>query len=139
LNLTLILINCELKIFEVKKLGKQKYGKEFQRKKSQPSKSSAKKGGDPIRAGKIKASHILVNKLRTAQEIYEDLKAGENFESRAKKYSECVSKNKGGDLGEFPKGKMVAEFWNACIKLRIGEISQPVKTQFGYHIIKRTG
>ena len=119
-------------------MGKPKYGKGMQ-KKGGASKSSAGKGGAPIKGGKIKASHILVNKLSKAQEIYEDLKAGENFESLARKYSECSSKNKGGNLGEFPKGKMVSEFWNACTNLKIGEISQPVKTQFGYHIIKRTG
>jgi len=117
-------------------MGKQKYGKGFQQNKD---KTTSGKGGDPIRGGKIKASHILVNKLGKAQEIYENIQAGENFEKLAKEFSECPSKKKGGDLGDFPKGQMVAEFWNACTKLKIGEISQPVKTQFGYHVIKRTG
>jgi parvulin-like peptidyl-prolyl isomerase len=120
-------------------MGKQRYGKGYQSKKGEQSKISGGIGGVPIRGGKIKARHILVNKLSKAQEIYEDLQAGENFESLARKFSECSSKNKGGNLGEFPKGKMVSDFWNACKKLKIGEISQPVKTQFGYHIIKRTG
>jgi len=119
-------------------MGKAKYGKEFQ-KKRQASKGSGGKGGDPIHGGKIKASHILISKLSKAQEIYEDLLSGENFESLARKYSECPSKSKGGNLGEFPKGKMVPEFWNACTKLKIGELSHPLKTKFGYHIIKRTG
>jgi parvulin-like peptidyl-prolyl isomerase len=119
-------------------MGKNKYGKPPQ-KKGQTSKGGGKKGGAPIRAGKIKASHILVNKFSKAEEIYEDLQAGENFQNLARKYSECSSANKGGNLGEFPKGKMVAEFWNACTKLQIGEISQPVKSKFGYHVIKRTG
>ena len=119
-------------------MGKQKYGKGIQ-KKGSSSKGSTGKGGSPIRGGKIKASHILVNKLSKAQEICEDLQAGEKFENLARQYSECPSKNKGGNLGEFPKGKMVPQFWNACTKLKIGAISQPVKTQFGYHIIKRTG
>ncbi|MFX0142226.1 MAG: peptidylprolyl isomerase [Candidatus Hodarchaeota archaeon] len=119
-------------------MGKQKYGKGMQ-KKGSGAKSSGGKSGDPIHGGKIKASHILVNKLSKAQEIYEDLQSGDNFENLARQYSECPSKNKGGNLGEFPKGQMVPEFWNACIKLKIGQISQPVKTQFGYHIIKRTG
>ena len=117
-------------------MGKQKYGKGAKSKGSQGSKQS---GGAPIKGGKIKASHILVGKLSRAQEIYEDLQAGDNFQELARKYSECSSKNKGGNLGEFPKGKMVSEFWNACTKLKVGEISQPVKTQFGYHVIKRTG
>jgi len=117
-------------------LGKNKYGKGYQQKSKN---SETKKGGAPIRGGKIKASHILVEKLSKAQEIYEDLQSGGNFQELAQKYSTCPSKNKGGNLGEFPKGKMVSEFWNACVNLGIGEISKPVKTQFGYHIIKRTG
>ncbi len=116
-------------------MGKNKYGKGYQKK----GKDAGSKGGAPIRSGKIKASHILVEKLSKAQEIYEDLQAGEDFQKLAQKYSTCPSKNKGGNLGEFPKGQMVTEFWNACVKLGIGQISQPVKTQFGYHIIKRTG
>ncbi|MFX1237759.1 MAG: peptidylprolyl isomerase [Promethearchaeota archaeon] len=117
---------------------KQKYGKGAQSSKNKGS-GGGKQGGAPLKGGKVKASHILVSKLSKAQEIYEDLEAGDNFQDLARKYSECSSKNKGGNLGEFPKGKMVSEFWNACVKLKIGEISKPVKTQFGYHIIKRTG
>jgi peptidyl-prolyl cis-trans isomerase C len=119
-------------------MGKNKYGKEF-KKRDKASTHSKHKAGDPIRGGKIKASHILVEKLNQAKEIYEDIQTGENFEKLAQKFSTCPSKNRGGNLGEFPKGKMVPEFWNACINLKIGEISQPIKTQFGYHIIKRTG
>ena len=119
-------------------MGKQKYGKGFQLK-SKKSKGSGGKGGAPIRGGKMKASHILVDKLKKAQEIYEDLLTGEKFESLARKFSTCPSKTRGGNLGVFPKGKMVSEFWNACAKLKNGEISLPVKSQFGYHIIKRTG
>ena len=117
-------------------MGKNKYRKGNTAK---SAKRSGKTGGAPIRGGKIKASHILVNKQSKAQEIYDDLEAGDNFQNLARQFSECSSKNKGGNLGEFPKGKMVAEFWNACTKLQIGEVSKPVKTQFGYHIIKRTG
>jgi peptidyl-prolyl cis-trans isomerase C len=120
-------------------MGKNKYGKGFKKKEKEASKSSERKGGDPLKGGKIRASHILVEKLSLAEQIYKDLQAGNNFQKMAQQYSNCPSKNKGGDLGEFPKGKMVPEFWNACTKLKIGEISQPVKTQFGYHIIRRTG
>ncbi|GAH29111.1 unnamed protein product, partial [marine sediment metagenome] len=59
--------------------------------------------------------------------------------SLAQQFSTCPSKKKGGNLGEFSKGDMVPEFWNACTKLNLDGISQPVKTKFGYHIIKRTG
>ena len=122
-------------------MGKNKYGKGFQKKDKGDSFESKKGGseGAPIRGGKIKASHILVDKLSLAQEVCEDLHAGESFEKLARQYSTCPSKNRGGNLGEFPKGQMVPEFWNACCKLQIGQISQPVKTQFGYHVIKRTG
>ena len=115
-------------------MGKQKYGKGFQ-KKTKPGR--AKSNGTPIHSGKIRAKHILVDKYIKANEIFEDLKAGENFESLARQYSTCSSKKRGGDLGEFSKGDMVPEFWNACTKLSIGEISQPVKSKFGYHLIKR--
>ncbi|MFX1275082.1 MAG: peptidylprolyl isomerase [Promethearchaeota archaeon] len=117
-------------------MGKPKYGKGA---KAKATKGSDISGGDPIKGGKIKASHILVSKLSKAQEIYEDIQSGGNFQNLARQHSECSSKNKGGNLGEFPKGKMVPEFWNACTKLKIGEVSQPIKTKFGYHIIKRTG
>ena len=119
-------------------MGKNKYGKEFQ-KRGTPSISGSGKKGDPIRGGKIKASHILVDKFNKAQEIYEDLGAGDNFQKLAQEFSTCPSRKKGGSLGEFSKGDMVPEFWNACTKLKLGGISQPVKTKFGYHIIKRTG
>ena len=120
-------------------MGKGKYGKGYD-KKGKASKSSASKGGGaPIRAGKIKASHILVDKFSKAQELSEDIKAGENFESLARQFSTCSSKKKGGNLGEFAKGDVVENFWKACTKLKIKEISQPIKSKFGYHIIKRTG
>lgn len=118
-------------------MGKPKYGKGIQNK-GKPSKGG-KGGGSPIRGGKIKASHILVEKFTKAQELHEDLIAGDNFENLARNYSTCSSKKKGGNLGEFSKGDMVPEFWNACTKLKINEISSPVKSKFGYHIIKRTG
>ena len=119
-------------------MGKNKYGKGFQ-KGTQSKGGISGKAGAPLRSGKIKASHILVEKFSKAQEIYEDLKVGEKFEQLASQYSTCSSKKRGGNLGEFAKGDMVPEFWNACTKLKIGEISQPVKSKFGYHLIKRTG
>lgn len=119
-------------------MGKNKYGKDFQKSK-QSKGGSSKQGGAPIRGGKIKASHILVEKFSKAQEIYEDLMAGDKFELLASQYSTCSSKKKSGNLGEFIKGDMVPEFWSACTKLKIGEISQPVRSKFGYHLIKRTG
>lgn len=85
---------------------------------------------------KIQASHILVSDEDDAKDILSKLKAGEKFEDLAKEHSNCPSKEQGGDLGTFGKGQMVPEFENEAFKLEENEISNPVKTQFGYHIIK---
>ena len=87
----------------------------------------------------IKASHILVKDEATAKKVKEELGQGKSFEELAKQYSEDTpSKEKGGDLGFFEHGKMVKEFEDAAYKLKKDEVSEPVKTQFGYHIIKVT-
>ncbi|MCP1122757.1 peptidylprolyl isomerase [Bacillus sp. AFS018417] len=87
----------------------------------------------------IKASHILVKDEETAKKVEAELAQGKSFEDLAKQYSEDTgSKDKGGDLGYFGPGKMVKEFEDAAYKLKKDEISQPVKSQFGYHIIKVT-
>lgn len=84
----------------------------------------------------VKASHILVDTEERANEILEDITDGLSFEDAAKEYSNCPSKQDGGFLGQFGKGQMVKEFEDAVFSMREGEISPPVKTQFGYHIIK---
>ncbi len=84
----------------------------------------------------VKASHILVKKRSQAEKILEELKKGASFAKLAQKYSECPSKKQGGDLGWFGRGKMVPEFEKAAFSLKKGELSDIVKTQFGYHIIK---
>ncbi|KZD45528.1 peptidylprolyl isomerase [Bacillus cereus] len=87
----------------------------------------------------IKASHILVKDEETAKKVKEELAQGKSFEELAKKYSEDPgSKEKGGDLGFFGPDKMVKEFDEAARKLKKDEVSEPVKTQHGYHIIKVT-
>lgn len=86
----------------------------------------------------VKASHILVKKRSEAEKILEELKKGANFAELAKKYSECPSRKRGGDLGWFGKGKMVPEFEKAAFSLKKGDLSDIVKTQFGYHVIKVT-
>ena len=87
----------------------------------------------------IKASHILVKDEATAKKVKEELGQGKSFEELAKQYSEDTgSKEKGGDLGFFGAGKMVKEFEDAAYKLKKDEVSEPVKSQFGYHIIKVT-
>src|SRR4030042_3051680 len=97
------------------------------------------KGGSPNTAGKMRASHILVEKFTQAQKIKDELNGGSDFKALAEKYSSCPSKKKGGDLGWFTRGQMVPEFESAVIRMNVGETSEPVKTKFGYQIIKRTG
>ena len=84
----------------------------------------------------VRASHILVEDEKQAEDILKEIEEGLSFEEAAEKYSSCPSKSNGGDLGEFTRGKMVPEFEEAAFSMEEGEISQPVKTQFGYHIIK---
>lgn len=86
---------------------------------------------------KIRASHILVGSKEEADQIFEELMDGYDFEAIAKQQSKCPSGKKGGDLGFFSRGQMVKEFENAAFSLKPGQISRPVKTQFGWHVIKR--
>lgn len=84
----------------------------------------------------VKASHILVAGEERANEIVEELNGGMAFEEAARSYSTCPSSEVGGSLGEFGRGQMVPEFEQAAFEMQLGEISKPVKTQFGYHIIR---
>ena len=87
---------------------------------------------------KIKCSHILVTKQSESLAIAERLKSGEKFGKLAKELSiDSGSAKKDGSLGYFTKGMMVKPFEETAFKLEIGEVSDPVKTDFGYHIIKR--
>ena len=88
---------------------------------------------------KVRAAHILVKTEEEAKQILEILAQGnKDFEQIAKERSNCPSGRKGGDLGYFGRGQMVREFENAAFNLKKGEVSQPVKTQFGWHVIKMT-
>ncbi|MGY5150388.1 MAG: peptidylprolyl isomerase [Candidatus Nitrosopumilus sp. bin_68KS] len=89
-------------------------------------------------AVKIKCSHILVEKQSESLAIMERINNGEKFGKLAKELSiDSGSAKKDGSLGYFTKGMMVKPFEEAAFKLQIGEISEPIKTEFGYHIIKR--
>lgn len=85
---------------------------------------------------KVNASHILVKTKEEADHCLALLKVGKNFEELALEKSLCPSKKKGGNLGWFAKGMMVPEFEKACFAGAKGQVVGPVKTQFGYHIIK---
>lgn len=88
---------------------------------------------------KIRASHILVKTEEEAKQVLLILSQGQkSFEQVAQERSICPSSRKGGDLGFFTRGRMVKEFENAAFRLKVGELSQPVKSQFGWHIIKVT-
>lgn len=85
----------------------------------------------------VSAKHILVDTLESAIAINKEIVNGEiTFEEAAIKYSSCPSKDQGGDLGVFGRGMMVPEFEDAAFELNVGEVSEPVQTQFGYHLIK---
>lgn len=84
----------------------------------------------------VKASHILVETKEEADEVIAKLDAGEDFADLAKEYSLDGSSEQGGDLGYFGRGQMVAPFEEAAFSLEIDEISEPVESEFGYHIIK---
>lgn len=85
----------------------------------------------------VNASHILVDSEEKATELLLKINAGEvSFEDAARSESSCPSSENGGNLGEFTKGQMVPEFDEAVFAMEAGEIKGPVKTQFGYHLIK---
>ena len=85
---------------------------------------------------RIRARHILVEDEETAKKILQELRDGKAFEDAAKEYSTCPSKEDGGNLGFFGKGQMVPEFETAAFALETGSMSEPVKSQFGWHIIR---
>ena len=84
------------------------------------------------------ASHILVRSESEAKSIKSKLQKGTNFAELAKRHSACPSKKKGGDLGEFAKGKMVKQFDNAVFAKGSEDkpFLGPIKTKFGYHLIQ---
>jgi parvulin-like peptidyl-prolyl isomerase len=107
----------------------------------------------PLPPGNIRASHILISyagapatnatrskgdALKLADSLLARVKNGEDFATLAGNYSDCPSREMGGDLGFFPKGKMVKPFEDAAFALKPDQVSPLVETQFGYHIIKRT-
>ena len=93
-----------------------------------------------VKGETVKAKHILVDTEEKCAAIQKDIENGSvTFEEAAKGFSTCPSAQRGGDLGEFGKGQMVPEFEKAAFQAQIGTIVGPVKTSFGYHLIKVEG
>ena len=88
------------------------------------------------KAPTVSAKHILVANEDKCKEILAEIEGGKAFEEAAQAYSTCPSGQRGGDLGEFGKGQMVPEFEQAAFEAEIGQVVGPVKTQFGFHLIK---
>lgn len=89
-------------------------------------------------ATEVRASHILVDSQEEIEQIKQLIDSGEDFGATAKDTSRCPSGAEGGDLGYFGRGQMVKEFEEAAFSLPVGELSKPVETQFGWHLIKVT-
>jgi peptidyl-prolyl cis-trans isomerase C len=85
---------------------------------------------------KVHARHILVESESKANELLFDIQRGKDFGEVAKENSKCPSKKEGGDLGWFGRGQMVKEFETEAFSLEPGKVSKPIKTQFGWHLIK---
>lgn len=87
----------------------------------------------------VRASHILVKTRPEAMKIKKEIESGQiSFEDAAREYSLCPSGQNGGDLGYFNRKQMVQQFSDTAFDLKVGQISDPVGTKFGWHIIKTT-
>jgi len=85
---------------------------------------------------RARARHILVKTREEAEKLKARIAKGEDFGKLAKQYSQCPSKKRGGDLGEFGPGQMVKAFDQVVFKKPVLEVHGPVKTQFGFHLIQ---
>jgi len=86
----------------------------------------------------VRASHILVPTLAEAVTLKEQLTSGADFGKLAQQHSKCPSGQNGGDLAMFGRGQMVKPFEEAAFNSEVGTVTDPVQTQFGYHLVKRT-
>lgn len=84
----------------------------------------------------VRASHLLVANEEEAAKLREQIEKEEiSFADAAAKFSKCPSGSQGGDLGFFGKGRMVPQFEEAAFNMKVGELSQPIQTQFGWHLL----
>lgn len=103
---------------------------------SNPDKSYDSEDEQTYQYTQVAAQHILVRNASDAMKIKKELDMGGSFEYYAQKYSICPSARNGGYLGYFSRGQMVPEFEKKAFSMNVGEISNPVRTDFGWHIIK---
>ena len=83
-----------------------------------------------------RCSHILVDTQQEAYDLYNQIMSGANFAQLAAQRSKCPSGRQGGDLGWFKRGQMVKPFEDAAFAAKKGDVIGPVKTEFGWHVIK---
>ncbi len=86
----------------------------------------------------VRASHLLVQTEEEAKQLREAILNGKKFEDVAQEVSLCPSGANGGDLGFFGKGVMVKEFEDAAFSMNVGDLSEPIQTQFGWHLLYLT-
>ena len=86
----------------------------------------------------VRASHLLVETREEAEKLREEIINGKEFADVAALVSKCPSGAQGGDLGYFSKGQMVKPFEDACFSMEVGDLSEPIETQFGWHLIQLT-
>jgi peptidyl-prolyl cis-trans isomerase C len=86
----------------------------------------------------VRASHLLVGSQEEAEQCRQEIMDGSTFADVAKRVSKCPSGSKGGDLGYFTRGRMVPQFDKVAFELPVGELSEPVQTQFGWHLLTVT-
>jgi len=86
-------------------------------------------------ATQVRASHLLVDTQEEVEQLRQEILAGTPFADVAQRVSKCPSGRQGGDLGFFGRGQMVPEFENAAFQLAVDEMSEPIRTQFGWHLL----
>lgn len=83
----------------------------------------------------VRASHLLVDSFEEASNLRDEITQGTPFADVAQRVSKCPSSSRGGDLGFFGRGRMVPQFDQVAFELPVGQISEPVQTQFGWHLL----
>lgn len=102
---------------------------------TQQTQNTGKEAKQMTTITEVRASHLLVDTKEEVEALRKEILDGADFAEVAKRVSKCPSGAKGGDLGFFGKGRMVPEFEQAAFVLPVGQVSEPIKTQFGWHLL----